>query len=73
MNLDLTKEILAKTAMYIVYGKQDEFLKDVNQEEDVKKFCVAGFVPQIISFEVKHEIDQKALLRLNESILSNKK
>jgi predicted esterase len=68
MNLDLTKEALAHTKMYVVYGRQDEFLKDIQHDEYVRNFSIAGFNPRIISFEGKHEIHQETLIKLRDLI-----
>jgi predicted esterase len=69
MNLELTREALSQTNLYIVYGKQDEFLKDINHDEYTDKFHVAGLTPKIISFDGKHEIHQDTLIKLKNQIL----
>jgi predicted esterase len=72
MNMGLTKKALSQTTMYVVYGKQDEFLKDVNHNEYINTFAVSGFAPQILPFEGKHEIHQETLVKLRNKILSEK-
>jgi predicted esterase len=68
MNLNLTKEALAHTKMYVVYGKQDEFLQDIQHDEYIRNFSIAGFTPKIIPFEGKHEIHQETLIKLRDLI-----
>ncbi len=72
MNLELTKEMLSHTTMYVVYGRQDEFLKDVSQEEYINGFLAAGLNPRIIAFDGKHEIHQETLLNIAELLVEKK-
>jgi predicted esterase len=72
MNLELTREVLAQTKMYVVYGTQDEFLAGIDQQEYISHFSVAGFTPKILSFEGKHEIHQETLIKLRDQITSER-
>lgn len=73
MNLDLSREVLAQTTMYVIYGLQDEFLTNIPHDEYVKKFSVAGFTPHILSFDGKHEIHRETLGKLRDQMTNKKK
>jgi predicted esterase len=72
MNLDLSKQVLAQTSMYVIYGLQDEFLTNISHDEYVKNFSVAGFTPQVLSFNGKHEIHRETLVSLRDQMTDKK-
>lgn len=64
LDLESGREILRDKEVMLVYGKSDPYLTDARFAEMETVSSTLGIVPQVISFEGGHEIEEKTLLKI---------